>query len=186
MRMLNSQIKAQKVPQHQQRNLEKRKLFKPYLYPAIEKVFEQRLFGLFDNRCFRCHRRERLVPIAGKIKVLCFDHHVPMAAGGKLEPGNTVVLCRNCNQQKLDADPFIFYTTEQLNRVAPLLSAQSSLMRFQFDWDAWDADRLAYLLSLNVEKRIAYDLIHNPYHPDFIGLPERSRDIIISYGFDET
>lgn len=133
-----------------QRGKEKRALFSRFRYRIIEDVYRKRFFSLFQNRCFKCGRPEQQQQI-GSPPVLCIDHHVPMALGGHLVPGNLVSLCRDCNNRKLDASPTAFYLPVELERLQPLLDAQHRLFEFSLDWDRWMSDREAYLLDLGAE-----------------------------------
>lgn len=133
-----------------QRQKEKRALWGRYQLSALERHYKAKFFDVFGNRCFKCGAVE-LPPQRGKMPVLCVDHHVPMALGGHLEPGNLVVLCRRCNELKLDRLPEDFYTSEELLRLAPFLECQHEFFAFTFDWDAWNKDRGAYLRSLGLK-----------------------------------
>jgi 5-methylcytosine-specific restriction endonuclease McrA len=134
-----------------QRGKEKRELFKRFRCRVIEDVYRRRFFSLFKNCCFKCGRPEKQKQEIGSPPILCIDHHVPMALGGHLVPGNLVSLCRDCNNRKLDVPPAAFYSPEELKRLEPLLEAQHSLFTFELDWDRWLDDREAYLLDLGVE-----------------------------------
>lgn len=154
-----------------QRGKEKRNLFGRFRIRAIEDVYRQKFFNLFDNRCFRCGAKERPNKEFGKPPVLCIDHHLPMALGGHLVPGNLVALCRGCNNKKLDLHPEQFYTSIELERLQLILLRQHDIFSFAFDWEAWRHDREAYLISLGVDKRLAHDILSNPEHPDYIPPP---------------
>ncbi len=51
------------------------------------------IYETFDS-CLLCE----------KIYDLTVDHVVPLSKGGKLEPGNVVVLCRSCNSKKYNKE----------------------------------------------------------------------------------
>jgi hypothetical protein len=163
-----------------QRRKEKRELFKRFRHRAIEDVYRARFFALFEHRCFKCGAVERTHKIVGQPPILCIDHHVPMAQGGHLEPGNLVALCRRCNEDKLDQPPDQFYTIAELERLRPLLDQQKTILEFTFDWDAWSADRAEYLRSLGVEAGLVQELLHNPDHPNFIGTQSNTIGVTIS------
>ena len=152
-----------------QRGKEKRELFKRFRLRAIEDVYKNKFFALFDYRCFKCGAKEKPYKEIGRPPVLCIDHHIPMALGGHLVPGNLVSLCRNCNNKKLDLPPEEFYAPGELERLKPILDQQKAVFSFNFDWDAWHEDRECYLLSLGVEADLVQELLFNPEHPDFIG-----------------
>lgn len=73
------------------------------------------VFKVFSNQCFKCKT----------IKDLTLDHHIPLNAGGLLELGNCSILCRKCNGQKADLLPNEFYSSEELEVLAGLLSLTS-------------------------------------------------------------
>ena len=163
-----------------QRGKEKRELFKRFRLRAIEDVFKGRFFALFDNCCFKCGAKERPHKMIRHPPILCIDHHVPMALGGHLAPGNLVALCRRCNEAKLDMAPEQFYSPTELERLRPLLDQQLTMFEFEFDWDAWNADRGKYLLNLGVEPGLVHELLHDPTHPDFIGTQSNTIGVSIS------
>ncbi len=105
----------------------------------------------------------------GKPPVLCIDHHIPMALGGHLVPGNLVALCRNCNNKKLDLPPEEFYIPDELDWLKPIFDQHEDVFSFTFNWDAWHEDREAYLVSLGVEAGLVQELLTNPEPPDFVG-----------------
>lgn len=156
-----------------QRKQEKRKLFSPFCYPCVEDAVTHKFYALFEHRCFHCGRQERPEVLVGEPPILCMDHHVPMALGGCLAPGNLVALCRRCNEEKLDRHPSIFYSEEQLTRLQPILDRQAALFDFRFDWQAFEHRPLDYLVSLGVPAELAEQLLTDPNHPDYIIVPGR-------------
>jgi 5-methylcytosine-specific restriction endonuclease McrA len=166
-----------------QRRKEKYELFKRFRHRAIEDVFKDKFFALFDHRCFKCGMKEWSAKVIGQPPILCIDHHVPMALGGHLVPGNLVALCRRCNEAKLDQAPEHFYAAAELRRLRPLLEQQPAIFEFSFDWEAWNLDRGKYLLSLGVESSLVQELLYNPDHPDFIDI--RSNTIGVSISVDD-
>ena len=58
----------------------------------------------FDYQCFKCYAKRDLT----------LDHHIPLIAGGKLEPSNVVILCRKCNGIKAGKAPEEFYDSAEL------------------------------------------------------------------------
>lgn len=151
-----------------QRGKEKRNLFGRFRLRAIEDVYRQKFFALFDHQCFKCGAKERLSKEIGKPPILCIDHHVPMALGGHLVAGNLVALCRDCNNKKLDSPPEEFYSPSELKRLQPILLLQHEIFAFTFDLDAWHNDRESYLIGLGVDKCLVQELLFNPDHPDYI------------------
>lgn len=152
-----------------QRSKEKRELFKRFRHRVIENVYKKKFFELFDHRCFKCGVKEKPYPEIGQPPILCIDHHVPMALGGHLVPGNLVALCRSCNNKKLDLPPEEFYSPSELEKLQPILDSQEEVFSFSFDWDLWDDDRQNYLLSLGVDAGLVQELLFNPEHPEYIG-----------------
>jgi len=163
-----------------QRGKEKRELFKRFKLRAIEDVYINKFFTLFEHRCFKCGIKEKPHPEFGQPPILCIDHHIPMILGGHLVPGNLVALCRNCNNQKHDHPPENFYTPEELDKLKPILEKQRDIFVFTFDWNYWKQDRQGYLLSLGVEPDLVHELLYNKEHPDYIGLESENVGITIS------
>jgi 5-methylcytosine-specific restriction endonuclease McrA len=162
-----------------QRGKEKRELFKRFRLRAIEDIYKNKFFALFDHRCFKCGVKERPQIDIGP-PVLCIDHHIPMILGGHLVPGNLVALCRNCNNRKHDLPPEDFYTPEELNKLKPLLEKQGDIFIFAFDWNYWNNDREGYLLSLGVEPNLVHELLYNHEYPDYVGIPSDNIGVTIS------
>lgn len=152
-----------------QRNKEKYELFKHFYHPAIADVYKQKLFALFDHKCFKCGAPERDVKKYGGLFVLCMDHHIPMARGGKLVLGNIVSLCRKCNGEKLDLPPEAFYSPEELETLRPILQQQIGLFDFKLDRDALEQDIAQYFISLGVPPETVNELMTDPDHRDYIG-----------------
>lgn len=153
-----------------QRGKEKRELFGRFQLRAIEDVYKNKFFALFDHRCFKCGAKERPYQEIGRPPVLCIDHHIPMALGGHLVPGNLVALCRNCNNKKLDSPPEKFYTPNELERLKPILEQEDEVFSFTFELDAWHEDREGYLVRLGVVPSLVQELLFNSDHPDYIGM----------------
>ena len=141
-----------------QRNKEKGQLFNVFVYPIIADLAKKKFFGLFGNRCFKCASPDSLV----------IDHHIPIVLGGHLVPGNLVALCHNCNNRKSDLPPEVFYSTQDLDRLQPLLAGQDGMFSFVFDREKWEADREDYLLSLGVEASLVHEVLNNPDHRFYI------------------
>jgi 5-methylcytosine-specific restriction endonuclease McrA len=163
-----------------QRGKEKRELFKPFRLRAIEDMYKNKFFALFDHRCFKCGIKEKPHSEIGKPSVLCIDHHIPMILGGHLVPGNLVALCRSCNNKKHDLPPEEFYTPKELDKLKPLLEKQDDIFVFTFDWNYWNQDRKGYLLSLGIEPNLVHELFFNHEHPDYMGIPSENIGVTIS------
>ena len=152
-----------------QRNREKRELFRPFRLRVIEDMYRRRFFESFGNRCFKCGMPEKAKQEIGAPPNLCIDHHIPMALGGHLVPGNLVALCRSCNNRKLDHSPADFYSAEELHRLQPFLLAQQELFQFRFDFDKWSEDRESYLLGLGIDPDTVHSALCDEDYVGFIG-----------------
>lgn len=141
-----------------QRNKDRDELYKPFVLQVISDHARSRLFDLFSNVCFNCGSSHELV----------IDHHYPQSRGGRMVPGNLVVLCRRCNGLKLDRQPASFYRPEQLHDLQPFLDAQDSIFSFKFDWRAWEQDRASYLLSLGIAAELVHAVLTDEDHPLYI------------------
>ncbi len=97
-----------------------------------------------------------------------------------MEPGNLVALCRRCNGKKLELAPEDFYTTAELQQIQPLLEKQKQIFDFQLDVVRWQNDRETYLLDLGVDPELVHQILYDPQHLDFVGLPKNEPGIIIS------
>ena len=170
---------AEKYPG--QRNKEKRDLFSPFRLRVVEDLYRRRFFESFGNRCFKCGMPESLAQEIGAPPHLCIDHHIPMALGGHLVPGNLVALCRACNGLKLDQDPAEFYTAEELERLQPLLARQEELFRFNFDWGKWSEDRERYLLDLGVAPEVVDLALHDEYFVGYVGTRSEQCGVTITF-----
>lgn len=155
-----------------QRNKERRLLFDRFGVRCVELHFKAKFFALFGNRCFICGISEVERRTNGEPPMLCIDHHVPMALGGHLVPGNLVALCRRCNERKLDEAPEKWYSSEQLCRLKPLLHQQHELFDFAFDWDAWNSDRESYLFLLGLKPALIQEVLYDELSHLYEGLPD--------------
>ena len=163
-----------------QRGKEKRELFKRFRFRAIEDIYKNKFYALFNHQCFKCGIKERQPYKQKGPPVLCIDHHIPMILGGHLVPGNLVALCRTCNNIKHDRPPDEFYTPEELDKLKPILENQGDIFNFSFDWNYWNQDRKGYLLGLGVEPNLVHELLYNHEHPDYIGMQSDNIGITIS------
>jgi hypothetical protein len=152
-----------------QRNKEKRELFRPFRLHVIEDLYKRRFFDHFGNCCFKCGKPEKRKQEIGAPPNLYIDHHIPMALGGHLIPGNLVALCRKCNNLKRDKAAGEFYTGQELASLQPLLDAQKELFSFAFDWGKWREDREGYLLEPGVDPNTVYAALHEEYYAGHIG-----------------
>lgn len=141
------------------RRKEKHELFKPYTLEIIRDHYKNMLFKLFDNKCFKC----------GSEKKLVIDHNFPMAMGGRLIPGNLVVLCARCNSNKGTLIPESFYSSEELHNLELLLARQPKVMGFYFDWNSWNNNPRQYLESIGIEKRLIEEAFNNQESKYYIG-----------------
>lgn len=141
------------------RKADKQALFRRFRFAVIAEAHLARLWASFGHCCFRC----RAAP------PLDLDHHVPQYLGGRLVPGNIVLLCARCNLAKRDKHPRDFYSPDQLAALSPILQTQLALFAFRFDWDQWRGRPREYLLSLGVPAHIASAALSDPEHPLFVG-----------------
>ena len=146
---------------------------KKYQMRVIENHYRNKLFALFEFRCFKCSRPGTLrtdyewmghVPFW---RGLDRDHHVPINLGGRLVPGNIGVLCKSCNSKKHEADPKDFYTAPELTRLQRYLDKQVDILSFTFDRDAWREDPSAYLISLGIDEQLVTKVLNNENHRYF-------------------
>ncbi|HUQ36952.1 MAG TPA: HNH endonuclease [Aestuariivirga sp.] len=131
---------------------------KKFQHRDVVNVFKLKLFELFDNQCFRC----------GAADQLHIDHHIPRTLGGKLEPGNLVVLCRRCNNAKGTIAPDVFYGENHLLLLAPKLEKQRELFDFQWDWQNYNRDKSAYFLSIGVDSVTVERIFSDPNYDGYI------------------
>ena len=163
-----------------QRRKEKRALWSRFALRPIERLYKRKFYELFGCACFKCGYVGTALPLFGYSPYLCVDHHVAMALGGHLVPGNLVALCRTCNGQKLDQAVEEFYSIEELDRLQPMLVAQEQLFSFKFDEERWYADPAGYLLSLGIDQETVVAVLDDEFHPDFVGRPEPFLSISLS------
>ena len=145
------------------RKADKNALFRRFKYEVIALAKRRQLWELFGGQCFRCANE-------GPLEL---DHHVPQELGGRLVPGNVVLLCRDCNSKKRATHPMNFYSPEQLTALQPLLSAQLKLFEFQFNWTRWTHHPEEYLVSLGATENEAQAAVSNPDHPLYVGYDPR-------------
>lgn len=167
-----------------QRKKEKRELFRPYRLRVIEDFYKRRFFEHFGNHCFKCGKKEKDKQEIGAPPILCMDHHLPMALGGNLIPGNLVSLCRQCNERKLDRLPSEFYKQEELACLQPLLDSQKKLFEFSFNWAKWNQNREEYLLSIGLDREVVRAALHDEYFVGYVGTGENRISITITLGAD--
>lgn len=148
-----------------QRKKEKYALFKCFYHPIIIDFYRKKFFELFNNQCYKC----------GQTGQLDIDHHLPMALGGTLVPGNLVALCKHCNNIKRDSHPTDFYTEEELMKLQPLLDAQENLFDFKFDWKKWNSDSKGYYIYLGISPSLVEEVFTNPDHPYYVA-PRKNDD----------
>jgi hypothetical protein len=88
--------------------------------------------------------------------------------GGILQPGNMVVLCKTCNNQKLDRDPNLFYSERDLLRVSQLLEDEKKVLEFSWDWDFYNRDPKSYFLSIGVHEETVRKIFEDPEYRYYI------------------
>lgn len=138
----------------------------------IEEHFREQFFQLFDDKCFKCGKRNG-PPFQGDGRHrLVIDHHIPIVLGGELVPGNMVALCRRCNGIKHDMAPELFYTADELHALEALLEQEYDIFDFIFDQKLWAADRESYLRFLNIRDEWIIAALTDPKHPLYLEPPE--------------
>jgi hypothetical protein len=151
-----------------QQKREKQQLWRRTGPAPLERAAKRKFFELFGFKCFKCGTPEREVPLMNAHPILCIDHHVPMALGGHLIPGNLVALCRRCNELKLDRAPETLYSAEDLDRLQPLLDCQAEFFKsVHFNFDLWLADPEGYLVGVGYSPREANEMLYDESHPDW-------------------
>ena len=141
------------------RKADRRALFGPFRLAVIAEARRVKLWASFDSCCFRC---KAAAPLE-------FDHHIPQYLGGRLVPGNVVLLCARCNSEKRERHPSEFYPEEQLAALNPILQAQLALFDFQFDWGYWGHRPHEYLVSLGIPDALAQAVLTDAAHPYYVG-----------------
>jgi len=155
-----------------QRKKDRRDLFKSFRLEVLKMLAKKQLFDLFSNACFNC----------GSCCDLEMDHHIPQELGGRLVPGNIVVLCSRCNGLKLDRAPETFYSQRHLAALQPFLDAEHALFAFQFDYRAWDKDREQYLAILGVPRELIASVLKDENHPMYVGRDDAAISFTITAG----
>ncbi|MCK9987961.1 MAG: hypothetical protein AzoDbin1_04433 [Azoarcus sp.] len=177
-RFLESPRRLSTEEAQRQRKKDKADLFRRFKAPVIAEIAKRRLFDLFDRRCFHCGTTFRLQ----------LDHHVPQYLGGRLVPGNVVILCANCNSDKRDRHPNEFYSHEQLQALEKLLNAELEIFDFQFDWIRWNGHRDQYLLALGASPEFVREVMTDETSPFFSGPRAESdseHNLVISITLDD-
>lgn len=125
---------------HKRRSEDKAALYRAFRLPSLVELQKKKLRALFDDCCFNCRSSLNLV----------HDHHIPQCLGGRLVPGNIVLLCAVCNSIKLDRHPKDFYSQTQLRRLQMLLEQQVQMFDFTFNHVKWANHPREYLLELGL------------------------------------
>ena len=141
-----------------QRSADKNALFRLFQYEVIIQAKRRHLSLLFSHRCFACRSTQQLE----------LDHHVPQVLGGRLFPGNIVLLCAQCNSRKGMSHPSTFYGRAQLEELQAILLEEVTLFDFKFSWAKWSKDPANYLLSLDLSEAEVRSALHEPNHPTYI------------------
>lgn len=146
------------------RSAEKHALFRRFKYTVIAEAKKRQLWALFESRCFHC----------SETLTLDLDHHVPQSLGGRLVPGNIVLLCRKCNLLKRRLHPTAFYSADELEKLQPTLEAELPLFNFSFNWTRWIHHPVEYLVTLGVAEADAKASVTDPTHRLYVGYDPRS------------
>lgn len=156
-----------------QRRWDSDQFFMRYGEGVIWNHFRNRLIAHFNSRCFACDA-------PGGLQL---DHHVPLSRGGRREPGNIVVLCGRCNVLKWDYRPEDFYSTDELDRLAPLLAQEAELLSFEFDRERWRLDPTGYMSDIGISPLLIHEVMTNPHHEWCVERDDRG-SITISFSID--
>ena len=78
-------------------------------------------------------------------------------------------MCRKCNGSKLDKHPETFYTEDELDKLQPLLNAQSELFTFSFNHEKWNTNRALYLTELGIDKETVLSALNDENSINYIG-----------------
>lgn len=148
------------------RSTDKQKLFGRFQVDVLANAKRHQLRALFDGRCYRC----------GSLEYLELDHHVPQSLGGRLVPGNVVLLCRRCNLAKGEHAPSDYYSADELNQLEPIFAAQLALFDFRFNWTRWKNHPKDYLVSLGVDEAEAEAFINSREDGISVSLSVKLRD----------
>ena len=81
------------------------------------------------TRCYYCRQ------VFGPNELRTFDHKIPISRGGSNKPGNLVVACEECNNEKADLthDEFFLYrevTGHMVHRAKKMREFKLWMMRY--------------------------------------------------------
>jgi hypothetical protein len=125
-----------------QRGIDEQVLFRRFRLEVIATAKRRRLFGLFGNQCFLC----------GTMDSLHMEHHVPQSLGGRLVPGNIIVLCRRCTTLKADSHPRDIFPAQKLDRLHSLLKKELQIFDFRINWGRLYTRPKDYLISVGLSE----------------------------------
>lgn len=162
------------IDAQRQRKADKRLLFQRFVIPIIKEIFKDKLYNLFEHRCFKCASQNQLE----------IDHHIPQYLGGRLCPGNLVLLCARCNSEKHDKHPKQFYSAKQLTRINDILEKELDVFNFKFSWNKWEKDKEGYLLHLGLDAKLLNEVLTNPEHQFYIGPREPNEGTSVAIKID--
>ncbi len=124
------------------KNKDKRELENRFSLPILFYQFKINFFNLYDNRCFKCKKActwvsDRRLWYEGALHQweLDIDHNFPFELGGRLEEGNMVSLCKNCNSKKNKKLPKEFYSDNELESLERYLITQADLFPKKKSWE---------------------------------------------------
>lgn len=138
-----------------QRRMESVAFLSRYGQEVIWNHFRNKLIVAFNGRCFAC----------GNPRDLQLDHHVPLASGGRRQPGNIVMLCFKCNGTKSDYSPLEFYSRAELEALNSLLVRQSEILTFEYDPERWLSNPAGYMHDIGISSLLIGEVMSNPDHP---------------------
>lgn len=125
-----------------QRRIDEQALFRRFKLEVIATAKRRRLFGLFGNQCFLC----------GTMEGPHMEHHVPQYLGGRLVPGNIIVLCPRCTALKADSHPRDIFPAQKLDRLHSLLKKELQIFDFRINWGRLYTRPKDYLMSVGVSE----------------------------------
>ena len=78
--------------------------------------------------------------------------------------------------------PMQFYSEAELKRLNEIFPKQKEIFEFEFDWQAWEDNRMAYLLKCGVDAGVAHQMLNDPEYRYYIPPKDESTVFTISAG----
>jgi 5-methylcytosine-specific restriction endonuclease McrA len=168
------------------RSQERYQLAKKFRPEVLYYQFKRKFFFLFDDQCFKCGRPAewRCIPetdleMGGVLiqEQLVMDHHIPFEKGGKLEAGNTVCLCKQCNGAKGTSHPERFYSGHELD---PKGRWYWTVNEWRLFLNGDNETRREILLGEGVNEELARCCLDSPDHRFFCGNSANDSSLALS------